>query len=60
MLRVDPVSSLLNDSNGRERERYKLPYGALITVGKKSDVEAGTDRGYLGPAYSPNSIGSSR
>ena len=32
---------IVNDSNGRERERYKLPYGALITVGKKSDVEAG-------------------
>ena len=32
---------IVNDSNGRERGRYKLPYGALITVGKKSDVEAG-------------------
>ncbi|PCI74864.1 MAG: DNA-directed RNA polymerase subunit beta' [SAR86 cluster bacterium] len=32
---------IVNDSNGRERERYKLPYGALITVGKKSEVEAG-------------------
>ena len=32
---------IVNDTNGRERERYKLPYGALITVGKKSDVEAG-------------------
>lgn len=32
---------IVNDSNGRERERYKLPYGALITVGKNTDVEAG-------------------
>jgi DNA-directed RNA polymerase subunit beta' len=32
---------IVNDTNGRERERYKLPYGALITVGKKVDVEAG-------------------
>lgn len=32
---------IVNDTNGRERERYKLPYGALITIGKKVDVEAG-------------------
>ena len=32
---------IVNDTNGRERERYKLPYGALITVGKKVQVEAG-------------------
>ena len=32
---------IVNDSNGRERERYKLPYGALVTVGKKVKVEAG-------------------
>ena len=32
---------IVNDTNGRERERYKLPYGALITVGKKVDVESG-------------------
>jgi len=32
---------IVDDTNGRERERYKLPYGALITVGKKTDVEAG-------------------
>ncbi|MEX2131177.1 MAG: DNA-directed RNA polymerase subunit beta', partial [Pseudohongiellaceae bacterium] len=32
---------IVNDSNGREREKYKLPYGALITVGKKKAVEAG-------------------
>ncbi|MDD9896548.1 MAG: DNA-directed RNA polymerase subunit beta' [Gammaproteobacteria bacterium] len=32
---------IVNDTNGRERERYKLPYGALITVGKKIEVEAG-------------------
>ncbi len=32
---------IVDDANGRERERYKLPYGALITVGKKAEVEAG-------------------
>lgn len=32
---------IVNDTSGRERERYKLPYGAVITIGKKTDVEAG-------------------
>ena len=32
---------IVDDLQGRERERYKLPYGALITVGKETDVEAG-------------------
>ena len=32
---------IVNDTNGRERERYKLPYGALVTIGKKPEVEAG-------------------
>jgi DNA-directed RNA polymerase subunit beta' len=32
---------IVNDTNGRERERYKLPYGAVITVGKKVDVKVG-------------------
>jgi DNA-directed RNA polymerase subunit beta' len=32
---------IVDDLNGRERERYKLPYGALITVGRKVDVEVG-------------------
>lgn len=32
---------IVNDVNGRERERYKLPYGALITVGTKVEVKAG-------------------
>jgi DNA-directed RNA polymerase subunit beta' len=30
------------DENGRERERYKLPYGALIQVQDQAEVEAGT------------------
>ncbi len=29
------------DSQGREREKYKLPYGAVITVGEDAEVEAG-------------------
>ncbi len=32
---------VVNDTNGREREKYKLPYGAVVTVGKKVKVEAG-------------------
>jgi DNA-directed RNA polymerase subunit beta' len=32
---------IVDDLQGRERERYKLPYGAVITVGKETDVEAG-------------------
>ena len=32
---------IVNDTNGRERERYKLPYGAVITLGKKAEVNAG-------------------
>ena len=29
------------DSHGRERERYKLPYGAVIAVAEGDEVEAG-------------------
>ncbi|MEQ9449960.1 MAG: DNA-directed RNA polymerase subunit beta' [Pseudomonadales bacterium] len=29
------------DDHGRERERYKLPYGAVISVGEDDAVEAG-------------------
>ena len=29
------------DEVGRERERYKLPYGAVLTVGDHAEVEAG-------------------
>ncbi|MEM7433095.1 MAG: DNA-directed RNA polymerase subunit beta' [Pseudomonadota bacterium] len=29
------------DDNGRERERYKIPYGAVITVAEGKSVEAG-------------------
>ncbi|MCC5872592.1 MAG: DNA-directed RNA polymerase subunit beta' [Gammaproteobacteria bacterium] len=29
------------DSQGREREKYKVPYGAVITVGEDAAVEAG-------------------
>ncbi len=29
------------DDHGRERERYKLPYGAVISVSEGDDVEAG-------------------
>ena len=29
------------DAHGRERERYKLPYGAVIAVAEGDEVEAG-------------------
>jgi len=32
---------IVNDTQGRERERYKLPYGAVINGENKSDVEIG-------------------
>ncbi|PCH59465.1 MAG: DNA-directed RNA polymerase subunit beta' [SAR86 cluster bacterium] len=32
---------IVNDVNGRERERYKLPYGAIIKIGKNGKVESG-------------------
>ncbi len=32
---------IVHDTNGRERELYKLPYGATITIGKNKEVEAG-------------------
>ena len=32
---------IVDDTQGRERERYKLPYGAVITIGKNTSVEAG-------------------
>ena len=33
----------LIDDNGRERERYKIPYGAEITVGDNQAVESGQE-----------------
>ncbi|MCB1650211.1 MAG: DNA-directed RNA polymerase subunit beta', partial [Pseudomonadales bacterium] len=32
---------LVSDESGREREKYKLPYGAVITLDKAQKVEAG-------------------
>jgi len=32
---------IVNDLNGREKERYKLPYGALVRGSDKSEVKAG-------------------
>jgi len=32
---------LVNDTNGRERERYKLPYGAIIRGSDNSEVQIG-------------------
>jgi len=32
---------IVNDTNGREKERYKLPYGAVVRGADKSEVKAG-------------------
>ena len=32
---------LVSDEGGREREKYKLPYGAVITLGKNLKVDSG-------------------
>ena len=32
---------IVDDTHGRERERYKLPYGAVIKGEDKSEVEIG-------------------
>ena len=32
---------IVNDTDGRERERYKLPYGAVISVGRNAAVKTG-------------------
>src|SRR5262249_37775285 len=29
------------DSHGRERERYKIPYGAVLSINDRSEVQAG-------------------
>ena len=41
------------DEFGRERERYKIPYGATITVNDGDVVCGGPVRGQLGSAYPP-------
>jgi DNA-directed RNA polymerase subunit beta' len=41
------------DALGRERERYKVPYGASITVKDGEAVKARPDRGDLGSTYPP-------
>ena len=41
------------DEFGRERERYKIPYGAVITVSDGDPIEPGPDRGDLGSAHAP-------
>ena len=34
--------SLTDESSGRERERYRLPYGAVLSVAGNTNVKAGT------------------
>ena len=40
---LDLAVAALLDPHGRERERYKLPYGATITVKDGAEVKAGTN-----------------
>jgi DNA-directed RNA polymerase subunit beta' len=47
------------DTNGREKERYKLPYGALDGC-MTSDRSRRPDRGHLGSAHPPHRHRSSR
>jgi DNA-directed RNA polymerase subunit beta' len=39
------------DNHGRERERYKIPYGAVITVGEGAEVQAGQ---VVAPPWDPH------
>ena len=32
---------IIHDTHGRERERYKIPYGAVLSAGDGAEVEAG-------------------
>jgi DNA-directed RNA polymerase subunit beta' len=41
------------DEYGRERERYKIPYGATITAAEGDAVASGPGRGKLGSAHPP-------
>jgi DNA-directed RNA polymerase subunit beta' len=42
------------DKVGRERERYKLPYGAIIKVGRRRRGDGRRDRRDLGSAHAPD------
>jgi DNA-directed RNA polymerase subunit beta' len=33
---------IINDENGRERERHKVPYGAVLTIKPDQSIKAGT------------------
>ena len=39
------------DEHGREKERYKIPYGATVSISDEDNVEAGTGCCQLGSAY---------
>ncbi len=48
------------DEFGRERERYKIPYGATITAKEGAHGGGRPDRGDLGSAYASGGHGSGR
>ena len=45
---------VIHDEHGRERERHKVPYGAILAVKADQSVKAGSDPGQLGPADPPD------
>ena len=45
---------IITDPHGRERERHKVPYGALLGIKSDQQVKAGTRARQLGPADAPD------
>ena len=48
---------VIHDEHGRERERHKVPYGAVLAVKADQQVKAGSDPGQLGSADAPDHHG---
>ena len=48
---------VIHDEHGRERERHKVPYGAILAVKADQPVKAGTRAGQLGSADPPDHHG---
>ena len=45
---------IIADPHGRERERHKVPYGALLGIKPDQQIKAGTRARDLGPADAPD------
>ena len=50
----------VSDELGRERERYKVPYGANLVVADGAAVDSGAVNRELGPAHAPDHHGGRR